>query len=227
MRTYSILITGRTPFIMHHDNIEWADQMAAWGLDPKNASASKAGDDRTPPYRWLGSLYDDGAHAVVPSDNVMRAIMTGGAMLRTGKGPKTFKAQTQSGMLAPDVFWAFKVGKTVETTPGDYRGIPIGPYRENMETRTFDEFQQMAAADGFMLFVKRAKIGQSKHIRVRPRFDNWSLTGDLVVTDEAITLAVLNQIGDLAGRYAGLGDWRPSSKTPGPYGMFGFTAKEK
>lgn len=48
MHTYEVTITGKTPLILHHDNIEWADQMARWGLDPRNKAKSKAGDDRTP-----------------------------------------------------------------------------------------------------------------------------------------------------------------------------------
>ena len=38
--------------------------------------------------------------------------------------------------------------------------------------------------------------------------------------DDQITTDVLRSILEYAGRYKGLGDWRPSSKTPGPYGTF-------
>jgi hypothetical protein len=31
---------------------------------------------------------------------------------------------------------------------------------------------------------------------------------------------VLSDIFNYAGRYKGLGDWRPGSKTPGTWGMF-------
>ena len=41
--------------------------------------------------------------------------------------------------------------------------------------------QAAAAEHGFMLYVKGAKIGQSKHVRVRPRFDRWSATGTINV----------------------------------------------
>ena len=78
---------------------------------------------------------------------------------------------------------------------------------------------------GFSLFVKRARIGQSKHIRVRPRFDNWAAQGELLVTDEQITENILRDILEMAGKYKGLGDWRPSSKTPGFYGTFNAEVK--
>jgi hypothetical protein len=79
---------------------------------------------------------------------------------------------------------------------------------------------------GFSLYLKRARIGQSKHIRVRPRFESWSATGELVVVDDQITEAVLTDILEVAGKYKGLGDWRPSSKTPGTFGMFNASLRQ-
>lgn len=213
MRTYRVTIEGKTPLIMHYDNIEWADTMKAWDKNPKHKAASVAGDDRTPPHRWLGSLYHDQTQVVIPSDNIMRCLMSGGAMVPTGKGQKTFKAQTQSGMLAPEMYWPLLVnGKTV----------PMAPLLDGFSTRTWEDWNALVESLGFTLYLKRARIGNSKHVRVRPKFMPWSVTGELVVLDEAITLTVLQQIGDLAGQYAGLCDWRPGSKTPGPYGMFSF-----
>lgn len=214
MRTYHVTIEGKTPLIMHQDDVEWADRMDQWKLNPANKANSKPGDDRTPPYRWLGSLYHDGAHVVLPSDNFMSSCMAGGTMLPTGKGQKTFKAQTQSGMMAPDLYWPLLING---------KPIPVAEILNNFEQRTWEEWNQLAARLGFMLYVKRAKIGSAKHVRVRPRFDNWSISGSIVVLDEAITEPILQQIGALAGQYAGLGDWRPSSpKKPGPHGMFEF-----
>lgn len=213
MRTYRVRLEGKTPLIMHQDNIEWSDRMDQWKLDPKNKAASKPGDDRTPPFRWLGALYHDGQQIVIPSDNVMRCLMAGGAMLPTGKGQKTFKAQTQSGMMAPEIYWPLLL---------DGRSIPVTDLLENFERRTWEEWNNLAAKLGFMLYLKRAKIGQSKHIRVRPRFDRWRVEGSLIVLDEAITGDTLAQIGSLSGQYAGLCDWRPGGKTPGPHGMFEF-----
>jgi hypothetical protein len=214
MRTYQVTIEGKTPLIQHQDNIEWADRMGKWQQVAKNKVNSKAGDDRTPPFRWLGSLYHDGKHVVVPSDNIMAALMKGGTLQPTGKGQKTFKAQTQSGIMAPDLFWPVLV---------DGHPIPVAELLLDFEKRTFDEWNDLVTTLGFMLYVKRARIGKAKHVRVRPRFNRWTLRGSLIVTDEAITTQVLQDIGTLAGQYAGLCDWRPSSQTPGPYGMFEFS----
>ena len=78
---------------------------------------------------------------------------------------------------------------------------------------------------GFRLFVKRAKIGTSKHVRVRPRFDSWQIQGTINVLSPDISWEVLNTLFELAGR-VGICDWRPGCKTPGPYGMFAAKLKK-
>lgn len=212
MREYTVTITGKTPLLMHYDNIEWADRMEAWKKVPAHKAASKAGDDRTPPYRWLGSIYHDGGQLILPADNLMRCLLEGAAMVPTGKRQQTFRQQSQTGITPGGVLgWPLLVAGNP---------VPTAPLFEGAEQATFDEFQARAAAHGFLLFCKRARIGQSKHIRVRPRFDDWRVTAQLAVSDEQITEDVLRDIVTYAGRYKGLGDWRPSSKTPGPWGTF-------
>lgn len=215
MDSYMVRLVGKTPLLMHADNIEWADTMEAWKNDPANKNLSKAGDDRTPPFRWLGSLYHNGQRLVMPADNVMRCLMEGGTLVPVpgGKGGKTFKAQTQSGCISEDVHWRFLVNGNE---------IPTAPLLSGYEDpkRTFDDYQKLVAEYGFMLYVKRARIGQQKHIRVRPRFDSWVCEGTIHVADTQITGDVLRMCLENAGRYKGLGDWRPGAKTPGPHGMF-------
>ncbi len=199
---------------MHSDNIEWADFMESWKADAKNRTASKAGDDRTPAWRWLGCCYHDGKHLVMPAANIMRSLMEGGAMVPVpcGKMGKTFKSQTQSGMMSVDPFWPLSVGGQLIAWR-DLEALKDQP--------TFSAHREFARASGFDLLVKRAKIGASKHVRVRPQFDaGWQLSGSLAVWDEQITRGALQQILEYAGQYKGLGDWRPGGKTPGPYGAF-------
>jgi len=213
MRKYEVTLTGTTPLLMHWDNIEWADQMDAWKNDPANRKDSRAGDDRSPAWRWIGSCYHDGKHITIPSDNLMRSMMEGGAMVPVpgGKNGKTFKAQTQSGMMVSESDWPVLVG-----------GSPISFSEIAPLMKVVDFADHKAAADrlGFMLFVKRAKVGASKHIRVRPRFNEWSARGTVTVWDKQITDAVLADVLRYAGQYKGLGDWRPGGKTPGSFGMF-------
>ena len=219
MRNYQVEITGIAPLLMHSDNIDWADQMGRWKDDASNRGKGKPGDDRTPAWRWLGSTYNDGQRVAMPSDNIMRALMEGGAMVPVpgGKSGKTFKAQSQSGMVVLDGFLPLLVNGR-ELAWADLNAL-------NGED-DFEVHQARTQALGFSLFVKRTKIGTSKHIRVRPRFDQWSLTGKIGVWDEKLTSNVLQQIFDYAGDYKGLCDWRPGGKTPGAFGRFKATVKK-
>lgn len=220
MRKYDVTINGSTPLLMHWDNIEWADEMDAWKNDPDNSKSSKAGDDRSPAWRWMGSLYHDDNVVGVPSDNLMKCLMEGGAKVPMpgGRSNQTFKSATQSGMMVDQSDWPLLI---------DGKAIPMSSIRPLRASTNFSEHRDACVALGFRLFVKRAKVGQSKHIRVRPRFDHWALKGTISVWDDAITLRALQDIFRYAGTIKGLGDWRPSApKSPGSFGMFTAEIKE-
>lgn len=212
MKTAKVQIIGSTPLLMHADNITWADQMEAWRTDAKNKANSKAGDDRTPAWRWIGSLYHDGDVVTVPHENIMRCLMEAGAQVPTGKGQKTFKSQTQSGLVCATFHWPLYV--TTDKT------VSMDAIRELTTVDSFASHVEAARDMGFDLDVRRARVGQSKHVRVRPKFDTWSTEGEITIVDPAITVDVLRTILEVAGRYKGLGDWRPGGRTPGPWGMF-------
>lgn len=218
MRRYEITITGKTPLLMHWDNIEWADQMDEWRANPNNKKHSKAGDDRTPAWRWIGSVYNDGSIVVMPSDNIARCLMEGSTMVPVpgGRGGKTFKSQSQSGMMPGEPAWPLLVNG---------REVSMKDIQALQKEDSFSKHKTACEKLGFNLFVKRAKIGQQKHIRVRPRFDKWQTRGTFVVTDEQITEQVVKDILACAGQYKGLGDWRPGGRTPGPHGMFSAVVK--
>lgn len=215
MRTYAVKLIGKTPILLHSDNIQWADDMEIWKNDPANKKISRAGDDRTPAWRWIGCCYHDGVQLVIPQSNIMRSIMEGGAMVPVpgGRSGKTFKSQTQSGMMCAEASWPLMTRDGIIVTWSDVDQLK--------NESDFSSCRDKVRALGFDLLVKRAKIGTSKHIRVRPEFAaGWSISGHLNVWDEQITEQVLKDILDYAGQYKGLGDWRPGGKTPGPYGMF-------
>ena len=214
IRTYPVTLTGKTALLMHHDNIEWADFMEEWKADPANKKGSKAGDDRSPAWRWLGCCYHDGKNLCIPQANIMRALMEGGAMVPVpgGKMGKTFKSQTQSGMMSVEPAWTLIIN-----------GKPIAwsDIERMKDVASFAEHKKIANELGFELLVKRAKIGMSKHVRVRPQFAaGWQAKGSLAVWDEQIDEKSLASILEYAGQYKGLCDWRPGGKTPGPYGTF-------
>lgn len=50
----------------------------------------------------------------------------------------------------------------------------------------------------------------------RPKFNKWSAEFEIIVNDPAVPVNVINEILEHAGKYVGIGDWRPEKK-----GMFG------
>lgn len=218
MKQYAFTIREKTPLLMHYDNLQWQERIKRWQIDPSNQAASVKGDDRSPAWTWIGSAYSDSNVISLPSDNLMRALMEGGQATPTGKGQKTYKAQTQSGMLVHDEY----VPLLIDGKPVDYKGLL------ELEGETdFAKHEAAAVERGFVLYTKKVRMnGRSRNIRVRPRFDRWELRGVLDVWDPQLTASVLGTILSVAGKDKGLGDWRPSSKTPGPFGTFGATITE-
>jgi hypothetical protein len=215
-RHYAVRLTGETPLLMHSDDVSWAAQMDAWQADPENRKVSRAGDDRTPAYRWLGYCYHDRKHLGVPADNLMTMLREGGAKVptgnRAGKGDQSFKKLSQSGILVNEIQW------DLETPKGK---VPWAALHKLVNEPDFAKHEEVTQSLGFSLFVKRARVGQTKHTRVRPRFDSWAASGTVTVLEDMITTDVLTSILEIAGRLCGLGDWRPSSpKSPGGFGRF-------
>ncbi len=212
MQRYNVILTGETPLLMHQDNLQWEEYMKKWRLDPANKKLSVAGDDRTPAWKWIGYAYIASDKLVIPSDNLMTVLREGGKKVQTGKGMQTFKSQTQSGIVIDQPAWPMTINGNE---------VPYAPIKELINNPNLDEHHTTVENLGFELFIKRAKIGAAKHVRVRPRFDTWKIQGTLTVLDEIITTPILQSILDIAGNYCGLCDWRPSSpKSPGPFGKF-------
>jgi hypothetical protein len=206
---YEFELRGTSPFLMHRDDIEQGDDLKAWREDPKNRSVSVRGDDRSPAWTWQTYLYHDDEHIVLPNENMMACLRKAGERIIL-KNNKTYKELTQSGLLIADQNLEFRC---------DGEPIPYAKIRE-LHVLPFREQAERVKKMGFSLFLKRAKINSSKNVRVRARFEHWSVSGVIESIDAAMTDTIIIQLFDIAGRYIGLGDWRPSAKTPGPYGMF-------
>jgi hypothetical protein len=199
--------------LMHHDNIRAADELSQWRKAPENKNISSAGDDRSPPWTWQAYLYHDGERVVMPSVNLMVAFRTAGAQIILKK-QKTFKEMTQSGMCCETEFLEF------ESSKGPIMLQDVLDFRDE----AFPVHEQKVEKLGFALDMRRVRVGQSKHIRVRPRFNSWKVRGTLMVQAKELTKEVVAELFELAGR-GGLAEWRPSCRTPGSFGMF--TAKVK
>lgn len=217
MERYNLTINGLSPLLMHQDNISFSEKIKAWQKDPANKELSVAGDDRSPAYTWLGYIYHDGKYLGMPADNMMTMFREGGAKVKSGNGKETYKKQTQAGIMMDQQQMQLLVGG---------KPIEIAPFNNLIGVHDFLKHIEAAENAGFELLVKRAKVGQSKHVRVRPLFRQWTLVGSFTVMDEEVsglTEPVLRLILSQAGALVGMGDWRPSSpKSSGTFGRFEF-----
>ena len=57
---------------------------------------------------------------------------------------------------------------------------------------------------------------KGRMITERPKFDKWGCEFEIILNDPAVPASVMNEILEQAGKYVGIGDWRPEKK-----GMFG------
>lgn len=214
MDQYLITLNGLSPLLMHNDNLGFKEKIKEWQKEPENKAHSIAGDDRCPPWTWIGYLYHNNRHIGVSADNIMTMMREGGAKVLTGKGKETYKKQTQSGIILDSMQFDLYINdKKVEI-------VEIEKLIGNMD---FNYHIEIVESLGFELLIKRAKIGRAKHIRVRPMFRNWVLQGSLTVLDSeltGLTEDILKTILNQAGALCGLGDWRPSSPGSGTFGRF-------
>lgn len=217
MRNYEVTLEGITPILMHRDNLEFKSIVEKWQRDPANRDKSVPGDDRSPAWGWIGSLYHDGKAIALPTDCVMASCMGAGAEVKAPRGKKSLKAQTQSGMAFIEPYMEFSANGGGE--------IPMSALEKLQREEDFDVHLEKARELGFSLDIRRARIGTSKHVRVRPVFEHWKAVGTLTVTDDILSKDTLETIFYIAGDRYGLLEWRPSGRRPGPFGRFRATVK--
>jgi hypothetical protein len=210
-RRYDVVLTGVTPFIMHADNFDQQAKLDSWRKHPDNKEKSVKGDDRSPSWTWQTYLYTDGEAVVLPQENLRSCLMQAGGKCAKTKGKGSMKTDAVSSILFDTPFLPFLCnGKTIYMT--DVLAI---------DSEVFLDHVPLAQKLGMELFAKRAAVGTAKHVRVRPLFRAWTVTTTVEVVSDAIDKDMLNTIFAVAGKYVGLGDWRPSAKkSPGPYGQF-------
>jgi hypothetical protein len=211
-KTVSFEITGVTSYLMHADNVEASDTLMTARKVPGKKGV--AGDDRSPAWGWKTYLYHDGEHLCVPCQALMVAMRKAGANFKT-KGKSTLKSESQSSIIFATDLLPIRTsgGKLVKVS--DVDKIP-----KDMD---FDEQKvHVESKLGFVLDVRRAAVGTSKHVRVRPKFlTGWSVRGECAIEDDRISVATFGELLTYAGNFCGIGDWRPSSpKAPGPHGRF-------
>jgi len=211
MMLYDFVLKGLRPIIFHADDVVASDVINDWRKNPDNKGVSVPGDDRSPAWTWTLYLYSDGENVAIPHENILACLLKAGTQIPKNKGKGTFKSESQSGLLLPDPFCRFTSGGK------QIKMAAIASLRDLPFKEQFDAVQKL----GFELKVKRAAVGQAKHVRVRPMWHKWEIQGQVDVIDPTITSEVLGQMFAIAGQRVGLLDWRPSApKKPGPYGTF-------
>lgn len=223
VRQYRFVLTGASALLMHQDNIEGGELVREWQKDPANKGVSVPGDDRSPGWAWMTYLYHDGSHVAMPAANISVALRQAGSRMILQR-QKTFKEISQSGMCIDTEYCKF-------TCNGEQ--IPVGkidklrdkPFKDQADGFRSIIPQGKSASPLLQLYVKRATIGRAKHVRVRPRFNAWTVEGTVTVYAQELTTDVLQKMFGISGQ-VGLGDWRPGCKTPGPYGRFTAVVEE-
>lgn len=214
MQRYKFTIKGVTPLLLHHNNIEERDRIT--DLRKKLKSQAK-GDDRSPAESWKGYVYvsDDTGNICLPAENLQACMLAGGAKCRL-RGKETLKTHSQRiGFDRLD--YDLVVG-----------GRTIAHKDIDKISGEFTEHADAARKLGFRLHVKPCRIGTSSHVRVRPWFSGWSVSGVLEISpedEEVLGLSALRDLFAACGRLVGLGDWRPGSPKPGQYGRFTSTVE--
>lgn len=212
---YAFTLTGITPLLQHYDSPTFTDELTDYRKnDPAGKSGAK-GDDRNPPWTWAGYLNvnsETGA-VCIPQMNLTACLRDGG---------KKIAASSRRGSMKSASVTAFTIVESdLDIVLHDGRLVNIADVMA-FHDEPFVAQIKMAEKLGIKLDVRRASLGTSKHVRVRPQFAaGWSIAGSLTVEDESLTHGALYDIFTAAGRLAGLGDWRPSApKSPGPFGRF-------
>jgi hypothetical protein len=65
---------------------------------------------------------------------------------------------------------------------------------------------------------RSVKVGTARLMRYRPKLNNWSLVVDITFDETMVERQQLISAAENAGRYIGLGDYRPARG--GPFGRF-------
>lgn len=212
---YDFTLTGVTPLLMHHNNIEERDAIESLR---KRMKGGKPGDDRSPPEGWKGYLYisEETGNVCIPAENLLAMLLGGGVKVKVS-GKETLKTHSQRVLFDALDYDLLVGGKTIPKSSVD------------KITGEFGEHAAAARQLGFRLHVKPCTVGTSKHVRVRPMFTGWSLRGAIEIEDEDATVLSLSSLRELfaaCGRLVGIGDWRPGApKRPGQYGRFTATVE--
>jgi hypothetical protein len=191
MKTLKFKMTGMAPLLMHNERLANPADPITRQMKAITSKLKKTDDDliRLQELEWVGGLYatehlefKDGAPVGggrVAIKGNMIEAMLAEAAKEKKNGKKTFKAG---------------VFVDVDSIPLEYKGPQeIGKL-----------FKDPAFRD-----IRGAKVQSSKVMRMRPKFNQWTLTGEVCYLPEVINESAIKEAFTRAGLLVGLGDFRP------------------
>jgi hypothetical protein len=84
--------------------------------------------------------------------------------------------------------------------------IDISPFMIELDAGKYEVFRISAVNP----------MTRGRMMTERPRFNKWKAEFEIILNDSSVPISVMNEILEHAGKYVGIGDWRPQTK-----GMFG------
>jgi len=93
--------------------------------------------------------------------------------------------------------------------------VNIEPFYINLEADKFEVFRISAVNP----------MTKGRMMTERPKYSKWKASFQIVLNDPAVPSSVINEILEHAGKYVGVGDWRPEKK--GMFGKFMITEFKK
>jgi hypothetical protein len=191
----------------------------AWRRDPLHKNTDK-GDDRHPPWTWITYLYL-GADGFVslPQTTLIKMLVEAGKSFKMPGSRKSLKGAVAALIQFDRIHYPL-------TFDGD-KQVNHDTLAPIADMETYDEQEAEVKKLGFTIDMRRVTVSTSKHIRTRPHFHNWSVTGRIRVdnTDGTLDKNTIEELFNFAGRFQGVCDYRPSARNPGPFGTFDATVK--
>jgi hypothetical protein len=181
MLEFSVTFSSeRNPLVVH--NIRLASPLDPYSQQLKrlNAKRQRTEDDYLAVSRveWEGGMYYDAEGVYLPVSYPQRILRESAKITRDGK-----RVERAVICMAED---------------GGSR-IPLS-YEPQIS-----DLDEMWEDDRFR-DVRMVSVGQSKVLRTRPRFENWSLTFLATVEESLLDVPVFEEIAQRAGRLIGIGE---------------------
>lgn len=179
-KIYEIKIKSSTPMLHHGSHSVLNEESKS--LKKKGGNALEGDPDE-----WKKSIYfNKNVGVYLPGLCIEGAIINASSQFKIGSGKKTAKDFVKSGVFCENEFLPFYVdGKTIKTLDDPLIKI---------------DFRM----------VKNPSSKGSLNGRYRAKFNNWESEFKLnVLSTDYITSDLLKQILEYAGKYIGVGDYRP------------------